>query len=337
MLQKLCEQLEYAAILEEANQQDDSCLRMAYVMGFALSQHQSMIGRIKKPFNPILGETFEFVDPENSFRFVSEQVSHHPPISAGYADSSDFEWWGDTDIKTSFWGTSFEAKPLKPVHIVLKKNKDHFVYKRPTLLLQNLIVGSMYADNYGDMPFENQSTGETGQLTLKKRGWGGRHAYETEGWIKDKNGKVVIKLSGKWDSQLTAVDQRTKKEYILWQKWESPKNFEEQYSFSRFAKQLNYLHVSLVPKLPATDCRFRPDQRAFEFGDMELAKTEKVRLEEKQRERRGQLKDKQEDHKPRWFKQTVDPKTQEVNYEYIGGYWESRANGTFPDSLDLFN
>jgi hypothetical protein len=37
-------------------------MRMAYVMGFGLSITASTIGRIKKPFNPLLGETYELVD-----------------------------------------------------------------------------------------------------------------------------------------------------------------------------------------------------------------------------------------------------------------------------------
>jgi oxysterol-binding protein 1 len=59
MLQNFCENLEYSKLLDEANQSPDSALRMAYVMAFAVSSYSSTINRVKKPFNPILGETFE--------------------------------------------------------------------------------------------------------------------------------------------------------------------------------------------------------------------------------------------------------------------------------------
>lgn len=36
-----------------------------------------------KPFNPLLGETFEMIIP-GKFKFIAEQVSHHPPIAALY-------------------------------------------------------------------------------------------------------------------------------------------------------------------------------------------------------------------------------------------------------------
>jgi hypothetical protein len=38
--------------------------------------------RVAKPFNPLLGETYEYVDPKRvNFKFVAEQVSHHPPVN----------------------------------------------------------------------------------------------------------------------------------------------------------------------------------------------------------------------------------------------------------------
>ena len=40
-----------------------------------------------KPFNPLLGETFEFTT--DHFRYISEQVSHHPPISAWHCYGFD--------------------------------------------------------------------------------------------------------------------------------------------------------------------------------------------------------------------------------------------------------
>lgn len=49
-----------------------------YVMGFS-----QVPGRLNKPFNPLLGETFELVTP--SFRFLAEMVSHHPPVTATHS------------------------------------------------------------------------------------------------------------------------------------------------------------------------------------------------------------------------------------------------------------
>ena len=51
-----------------------------FVSGF----HYKTTG-VKKPYNPILGETFACAWPHadgSRTQFVSEQVSHHPPVSA---------------------------------------------------------------------------------------------------------------------------------------------------------------------------------------------------------------------------------------------------------------
>ena len=67
--------------------------------------------------------------------------------------------------------------------------------------------------------------------------------------------------------------------------------------------------------LPPTDSRLRPDQRALENGDVRLAESEKLRVEEAQRERRRQGRDR----KPRWFR-----KDTKGEWIYNGGYWEQR-------------
>jgi len=41
-----------------------------------------------KPFNPLLGETFEY--EQDGFRLLLEQVSHHPPISALHCEHEKY-------------------------------------------------------------------------------------------------------------------------------------------------------------------------------------------------------------------------------------------------------
>lgn len=72
-------------LVDAASAEENPLLRTAFVAAFAMSNYSSTIGRIAKPFNPMLGETFEYVRFDKEFRYVSEQVSHHPPISACYA------------------------------------------------------------------------------------------------------------------------------------------------------------------------------------------------------------------------------------------------------------
>lgn len=58
-LQRMSEDLEFAECLDAAAGEQDATKRIAFVGAFAMSNYSSTIGRIAKPFNPLLGETFE--------------------------------------------------------------------------------------------------------------------------------------------------------------------------------------------------------------------------------------------------------------------------------------
>jgi len=49
-------------------------MRILNVAAFAVSGYASSDGRPCKPFNPLLGETYEADYPENGIRFISEKV-----------------------------------------------------------------------------------------------------------------------------------------------------------------------------------------------------------------------------------------------------------------------
>lgn len=74
-LQRLCEELEYSSLLDEASTLSDPFDRMVRVACFAVSSYATSIHRAgKKPFNPILGETYECTRKDRNFKFIAEQV-----------------------------------------------------------------------------------------------------------------------------------------------------------------------------------------------------------------------------------------------------------------------
>ena len=54
LLQRMCEDIEYAELLDVAAKQKTSDERLLYVAAFAMSNYSSVIGRVGKPFNPLL-------------------------------------------------------------------------------------------------------------------------------------------------------------------------------------------------------------------------------------------------------------------------------------------
>jgi len=75
MLQRLSEELEYSELLDKASETEDSYERMVLIAAFAVSAYGSSHVRAgHKPFNPLLGETYECVREDRNFKYISEQV-----------------------------------------------------------------------------------------------------------------------------------------------------------------------------------------------------------------------------------------------------------------------
>lgn len=64
-----------------------------------------------------------FCREDLGFRWVSEQVSHHPPVSAFQAEGlkEDFVFHGSIYPKLKFWGKSIEAEPRGVITLELPR------------------------------------------------------------------------------------------------------------------------------------------------------------------------------------------------------------------------
>lgn len=70
--------------------EDDPFTRMTSILKWYLSGFYKKPKGLKKPYNPVLGETFrcQWLHPNGSKTFyIAEQVSHHPPVSAFYVSN----------------------------------------------------------------------------------------------------------------------------------------------------------------------------------------------------------------------------------------------------------
>ena len=116
-----------------------------------------------------------------------------------------------------------------------------------------------------------------------------------------------------------------------------PDNSDWMYQFSNFTLQLNYLSNALKEKLPPTDTRLRPDQRALEDGETDLAIKEKHRLEESQRARRREMEKNKQEHVPLYFEKRSIEETKEVIFQMNGRYWEDRDKRDWSKSVNIFD
>lgn len=369
LLQRLAEDIEYNDLLQKAAAIEDSTLRMVYVAAFAASEYASTINRIAKPFNPLLGETFEYARPDQNFRLISEQVSHHPPISACTAQSPKWDYYGENAVDSQFRGRSFDFKHLgkmfcavRPDNGVIdvngeKVNEELYSWKKVNTSVVGIIVGNPTVDNYGKMEVTNHTTGDVIIVDMKQRGWKASSAYQLSGYVLDKKGNAHWAIGGHWNLKIYArkvsdANEKGRREslvetqdikatqdpysgakFLVWQAAPRPK---VPFNLTSFALTLNDLPETLRPWLPPTDTRLRPDQRAMEDGRYDEASNEKHRVEEKQRAARRQREANRITYKPNWFIRSKHPITGDEYWHFNDQYWKLRKEKKLGDTGDIF-
>uniref|UniRef100_A0A4W4ENQ5 Oxysterol-binding protein n=1 Tax=Electrophorus electricus TaxID=8005 RepID=A0A4W4ENQ5_ELEEL len=330
LIQRLCEELEYSELLDTANETDDPYQRMVYIAAFAISGYGTAQYRNRyKPFNPVLGETFECVREDRGFRYIGEQVSHHPPISACHAVSENFCFWQDQRWRNRFWGKSLEIIPTGMVNVTLPKYGDHYEWNKVVTCVQNVLSQQRYLEHYGEVVIRNLNNSLcTCNITfVKSRYWGSdTNKNAVQGQVLDQSGNVVHRFGGFWHEGIFC--DTLPNPQCIWKPHLQPKDYNLYYGFSSFAMEMNELTPDLTPLLPLTDTRLRPDQRLLEEGEVKEADKKKDEVEEKQRARRKLLAKKGEEHIPRFFRKSVDDAGREV-WLTNGTYWKLRENPGF--------
>jgi hypothetical protein len=163
-----------------------------YITAFAVSGYASTVNRAgRKPFNPLLGETYEHIRPEKGFRFISEKVSHHPPIMACHAESPHYTFYQDNLVKSKFWGKSMELVPSGTVNVTLPTKKDQYQWTKVTTCMRNVFSGTRYLEHYGTMKVASLKTGYTCVVTFKEAGYFSSVKNEVVGTVYDADGVEV--------------------------------------------------------------------------------------------------------------------------------------------------
>lgn len=81
MLQRLTEEFEYSECLDQAARCELSAEQMVYVAAFTISSYSTTTNRTSKPFNPLLGETYECDRTDDlGWRALAEQVRYKEVI-----------------------------------------------------------------------------------------------------------------------------------------------------------------------------------------------------------------------------------------------------------------
>ena len=331
-LQKFCEPFQYAHLLNSAAQEPNPYIRLAKSAAFCIGQFVINNGRQCKFFNPLLYETYEYVDNEQNFRYMSEQVSHHPAISAYYAEGEGWNIYANTNSIIKFMITGkLVVDALGKTYITYENYNDVNAFTRPKVVTRNLIIGTIDIDVEGKFEVTNEM-GDICEVDMIPSTSGQKG--NLHGKIKDIDGEVKFLLEGNWQNNIYIINNETKEKTIIWKI--IPSKGREDFYYQPYTFDLNNLTEEMKTALPPTDSRFRPDQRLMEYQDIDKAGDEKHRLEEAQRARAKQYKKDGFIPKPLYFDETYDDLTGELIYRYKGNYWDMRYNHQFDNLPKIF-
>uniref|UniRef100_A0A1I7XT49 Oxysterol-binding protein n=1 Tax=Heterorhabditis bacteriophora TaxID=37862 RepID=A0A1I7XT49_HETBA len=276
VLQRITEDLEYAHLLEEAVTKDP-LEQMAFVAAYAVSNYSTTGNRTNKPFNPLLGETYECDRTDDlGWKSIAEQVSHHPPAAAHHAEGKGWVMYQDFTMTSRFRGKYLSVIPVGHTHVYFTGTKNHYSYKKVTTTVHNIIVGKLWIDNHGEMEITNHGTGDKCSLKFIPYSYFSRETpRKIYGVIKDSSGTPRLVVQGTWDKSVEMLkvirvsgngdktrietDSNSKR---IWTVNPPPINSDKMHNFTRLAIELNEPEEGIAP----TDSRLRPDQRLMEEG-----------------------------------------------------------------------
>ncbi|KAB1270288.1 Oxysterol-binding protein-related protein 8 [Camelus dromedarius] len=293
-LDKLSDYYYHADFLSEAALEENPYFRLKKVVKWYLSGFYKKPKGLKKPYNPILGETFRclwFHPRTNSKTFyIAEQVlemyftetkliwkllvSHHPPISAFYVSNrkDGFCLSGSILAKSKFYG---------------------------------ILYGTMTLELGGTVNITCQKTGYSAILEFKLKPFLGSSDCVNQISGKLKLGKEVLAtLEGHWDSEVFINDKKTDNSEVFWNPTPDIKQWRLIRHTVKFEEQGDFESEKLWQRVT----------RAINAKDQTEATQEKYVLEEAQRQAAKDRKTKNEEWTCKLFE--LDPLTGEWHYKF---------------------
>lgn len=329
-------------LLDKANMvvATDPDLALLYVAVYSLSVFSSGVQRVgHKPFNPLLGETYEF--QHQGIKFISEQVSHHPPIGASFIESEHFDIQFYLGVETKFTGNSVYSKPFATSLVTLKSTGAQYVYEGITSAAHNVLIGSRWVDIYGKVKITELNSSRFCKMDCLQCDFFSTTWHHVSGQCYNEENNLTFNFHGEWNQKILAQRQGKnnhsqlpfdKKEYIqydwlaspneeiplfplnenilIWKKScalanEKPYSNWEMTKLSCEAIKFDEKYYVSNPLPPPTDSRHRLDRIALEKLDFDTAAIEKDKLETKQRKERQERVNQNIEWKPSYFEESL--------------------------------
>lgn len=277
---------EMPSILVAPAAEKDPAKRSMLVLKWFLStlkqsyaSRNEQLGSEKKPLNPFLGELFlgKWDDASGTTHLVSEQVSHHPPVTAYniWNNKHGVRLQGYNAQKASFSRT-IHVKQVGHAFLHLDAYDEDYLITLPALHIEGLITGSPYVEL-------NKST-----YIVSSSGYTSRIDYSGKGWVSGKKNSfnAIMYPHGK---------ENSKHEYLYTAEGSWTDSFEIKDSSKHVVEKYNAksepktpLQVAPIEQQDPLESRraWQKVAQAILKGDMDRTAHEKSIIENQQRDMR---------------------------------------------------
>ncbi|MCJ1466432.1 Oxysterol binding protein [Pseudocyphellaria aurata] len=284
------------------------------------SSRSDKFGSEKKPLNPFLGELFlgHWMDEAGSgeTELYSEQVSHHPPVTAYYIRNKNhgMELQGYNAQKVTFSST-IHVQQIGHALLEIASFKETYLITLPSLHIESLLYGPYVELN--KTSYITSSSGYVAKIDYSGKGWvsGTKNSfaaclYPAAG--KDK--KPLYTIDGQWTDTFTIRDgsgktleiyKATKTTPLIVAPLEKQDPYESNRAWNRVAA-------------------------AIIEGDMKVVSAEKGKIEEAQRKLRQKEKSEGREWARRYFnrmqkcpvfEELAKPVGERIEKEMTDGVW----------------
>ncbi|ONH65062.1 Oxysterol-binding protein 7 [Cyberlindnera fabianii] len=226
MLERITNQLQQPEILLAAHKAKDPLERFLLCVKFYLSGWHIAPKAVKKPLNPVLGEFFTaYWDLPNGHQayYIAEQTSHHPPKSSYFymIPEDHIRIDGAVLPKSRFLGNSTAAlmdgvTVLQFLDILDSEGQpEKYTFTQPNMYARGILFGKMRIELGDHMIIKSSTTGYSIDIEFKTKGFISGTYDAIEGIIKDKAGKSLFEITGKWNGVMHIKDLSTGKKTVF--------------------------------------------------------------------------------------------------------------------------
>ncbi|TRY77596.1 hypothetical protein DNTS_024420, partial [Danionella cerebrum] len=264
---------------------------------------------LKKPYNPILGETFRccWLHPQTDSCtfYIAEQVSHHPPVSAFYISNKKdgFSISGSILAKSKFYGNSLSAILDGKARLLFLSRDEEYIITMPYAHCKGILYGTMTLELGGKITIECEKTQCYTELEFKLKPFLGSSCNVNQISGKIRMGEdILATVDGHWDNKVLLTEKKTGHQEVLWNPGADIRS-----------QRLKRRVVTMDQQEPFESQRlWRHVTRAITDRDQNRATLEKSVLEEAQRQ---EARDRAErPWNPRLFSLATD--SNEWHYKY---------------------